>query len=161
MREVTFHITDYCPHKCSYCSGNAGPTNIKHMKLRQISTFLNMESKYDIINISGGEPLAHPDFYKILEICNEHAGLVVVHTNALRAIMYNANVIDGIRVEANLTVDYDTETIHVLKRIDQGREKTRPQIKYSHNYTNECKGDCGHYVYMPDFTRCNAPCKKE
>ena len=67
--EMTFEITNYCPHECIYCSSNA--TNDKN-----IAIYLALEDvkisieKYgfgvDKINISGGEPLSHPDFYNIL-----------------------------------------------------------------------------------------------
>ncbi len=40
----------------------------------------------DIIQLSGGEPTLHPDFFEILEWCLQHAkiGYVLVNTNAVR-----------------------------------------------------------------------------
>lgn len=164
MTEHTFYITDRCPHECSYCSSRAKKDGIQFLQIGTIQNYLE-HNTLDIINISGGEPLAHPDFYQILEMCKAHVkprnGLVWVYTNAFQGIMFNANVINEVKVHANLTVTDDVEQIHVLKRVAQGREADRPKVSFSCNWEGKCNADCGHKVTMPDGSVHPAPCKKE
>jgi organic radical activating enzyme len=121
--------------------------------------------EFDVINISGGEPLSHPNFYRILEICKAHVkprnGRVWVYTNAIPGIMFNANVIPEVPVHANLFTADNTEQVHILKPVNQGRQADRPKVSFSCNYDGQCNADCGHTVTMPDGTIHPAPCKKE
>ena len=70
MAEYTIEITTYCPHNCNYCSTNANINGI-HIDIEKIKQFLksNKILATDRINISGGEPLSHPKFYEILQLC--------------------------------------------------------------------------------------------
>jgi organic radical activating enzyme len=118
---------------------------------------------FDVIYLSGGEPLAHPKFYWFLHDAKQHAKHVVVYTNALRHIVYNAHVLDGVRVDANLTLGANTEQLHVLKRVDQGREVKRPSVRLSRNFDHEgavCEPPCDHVIIRPDGS-VGKPCKKE
>lgn len=92
--EYTLEITQYCEHNCPYCSSNA-TTQGQHVPLEKILEFLeeNNINENDRINISGGEPLAHPQFYKILQECYKRTKNVWVYTNAIRNIKYNAHVL--------------------------------------------------------------------
>ena len=73
MAEYTIEITQYCPHNCNYCSTNA-TENGMHIDIETIKQFLynyNSILTTDRINISGGEPLSHPKFYEILQLCKQ------------------------------------------------------------------------------------------
>jgi len=163
MKEITIEITDYCPNECSYCSSFAGPDKSSFLKIEQVEEFLEGQT-FDRIDISGGEPLAHPDFYKILQLCKKHVtprtGFVAVYSNALECVMFNANIIPGIRVEANVPLLPNTETVHVLKMIEQGYEAQRPDIHYSCNWGKESCDGCTNKVLKPDGTIGNNPCTK-
>jgi hypothetical protein len=113
---------------------------------------------FDRIILSGGEPLSHPDFYFIIMICKKHSNDVIVYSNLITHLVYNANVIDGVYLEANLTVLDDVDKIHILKRIQQGKEKNRPEIKFSSNWTKEC--DCDKRVMRPNGKLSLHPCNK-
>ena len=162
MKEVTIEITNYCPHSCSYCSSLAGKSGADYLTIEQIKEFLN-EEEFDRINISGGEPLAHPNFYNILQLCKSYVeprtGFVAVYTNEFDCIMYNANIKPGVRVEANLPVLPNTDNIHVLKMVEQGFEKQRPDIHYSCNWNN-CNG-CNNKVLKSNNIIAESPCKKD
>jgi len=69
MAEYTIEITSYCSHNCSYCSTKATENGV-HIDIETIKQFLNSNKikATDRINISGGEPLAHPKFYEILQL---------------------------------------------------------------------------------------------
>jgi len=116
--------------------------------------------RFDRIILSGGEPLAHPRFYHILTLCEANADDVVVYSNAIRHIVYNAGVIDGIYVEANLTVLPNVEKLHILKRVAQGREAKRPEVKLSSNWDGDCSKECEHVVVRPDSSL-GRPCLKK
>lgn len=170
MRERTYEITDYCPHDCPFCSSDTTDSmkDATFMSVVDIARDLaeacggtgNFDGQlFDRIIISGGEPLAHPQFYQILMLCRDHARDVIVYSNAIQHIVYNAAVIDGIYVEANLTVLPNVEKLHILKRVEQGREATRPEVKFSGNWDGDCSKECEHVVVRPDGSR-GRPCLK-
>jgi organic radical activating enzyme len=158
--EITLEITNYCPHNCKFCSSDT-TQSYGEAKFLHYETIWNIiiHKFFDIIHLSGGEPLAHPQFYRILQLCKNHAKDVIVHTNALTHICFNAHVIDNIYVEANLTLSPDVNKLHVLKRVEQGREKTRPEVHVSSNWTQDC--NCNQLVFKPDGTTVPSPCRKD
>lgn len=160
ISEITFELTDYCPYGCPYCSSNATKYKNKATFLDKEEVFKRLRGEfYDIIILSGGEPLSHPDFYEILEFCKSKSHDTIVYTNALNHICYNANVIDGIYLETNLTVLPNVDKIHILKRVEQGREMKRPEVHFSKNFTQICK-ECGHHIIRPDGKETKSPCDK-
>ena len=170
--EYTIEITAYCPCWCSYCSTRAS-TDGKHLGYAYIKEFLE---SFDIktedrINISGGEPLAHPDFYLILKLCEEYTKDVWVYTNALSKIRYNSSVVGDIRVEAKVClvpgdkvyIPKNADKVHLLQLGPQGRaENMEPaDIHVSGNCVNDCES-CGHRALLQaDGRIVSAPCKKE
>lgn len=158
--ELTIEITDYCPYECKFCSSNA--TSIykqaRFLGLEAIIELLKGERVEHLV-ISGGEPLSHPQFYKILQLCKEHSDDVVVYSNAITHLIYNAKVIDGVYLEANLTVLPEVDKIHVLRRVKQGKEANRPEVHLSRNFTDDCS--CNHHILRPDGKLYKTPCNKE
>lgn len=159
QEEITLELTNYCPFHCRYCSVNStrnkiDATFLSPMKIKEILG----NNYYKRIIISGGEPLSHPHFYEIYMFCKDKTDDIIVHTNIFTHIMYNANVIDGIYLEANLTPTRDTQKIRILKRIDQGREKERPEVVFSRNFTEDCK--CNKHVVKPNGDIVKSPCRK-
>jgi len=173
MVEVTIEITQKCFTYCKYCSSDASPTG-KHLSGEKIKEFLNKLDSPSIerINISGGEPLMHPDFWNILQHCRAITKNVWVYTNALDKIIYNSDVIKEIDVEANVVVIPGKEVyipckvdrVHLLKLIYQGRAKRLPEgleITVSRNFWDEehCK-KCNYVLLQADGQVVEAPCKK-
>lgn len=101
--ELTIEITNYCENECDYCSSNASKSG-KYLSYDEIEKFIheNLKNVIHRINISGGEPLSHPDFYKILLLCKKYTRSVWVYTNAIEKIIYNSDVIKEIKVESNV-----------------------------------------------------------
>jgi organic radical activating enzyme len=164
MRVRTYELTNFCPHDCPYCSSNAVNTTAAASFLDALFIRHDLEAHgpFDTIVLSGGEPLAHPDFYDILTLCKGHAKSVLVYTNALSHIVFNANVIDGVRVDANLPLAPNVHTLNVLKRVPHGREATRPEVRLSANYDHDgsqCDPPCDHVVVRPDGSHAK-PCDK-
>lgn len=172
--EVTIEITQYCPYYCDYCSSNASPKG-KHLSYNKIEEFL--KSVNDIvtrINISGGEPLAHPRFYDILMMCYSITDDVRIYTNMIKYIIFNSDIIDDVKVEANVCVISgrsiyipDVDKVHLLKLVNQGRAINfhRKNITVSHNFkasdnVHDCKV-CNHILLQSDGKIVDAPCKKD
>jgi molybdenum cofactor biosynthesis enzyme MoaA len=170
MVEVTLEITQFCPNGCSYCSSNASREG-KPLPFEDIKNFLLNIKKIDRINISGGEPLSHPEFYKILKFCEQFTDKVWVYTNAIRRLIYNSDIIDEIEVHANVCIisgrmHYIPKTpqqIPILKLVHQGRADNLPEqnITVSRNFWDEghCD-DCNHILLQTNGEVKKAPCKK-
>lgn len=97
LKEITFELTNYCPHSCKYCSSNITNKFNEAIFLYPTIIYNILKNKhYDVIIISGGEPLSHPNFYNIIEKCKLHTNDVLVYTNTFSHICFNANVIDNV-----------------------------------------------------------------
>ena len=158
--EITIELTDYCPHGCKYCSSNTTRSRLdaRNIEMDVIENVLSGKHFKRII-LSGGEPLSHPMFYDILQMAKDFADDVVVYTNELTHICYNASVIDGIYVAANLTINESTSKVKILKRTAQGREISRPEVSFSGNFDGRCP--CNSSVVLPDGSIVDSPCKKD
>jgi hypothetical protein len=173
--EYTIEITQYCENGCVYCSSDATEEG-QHLPFETVIGFLKSHkiTHADRINISGGEPLAHPQFWEILQLCKSLTPNVWVYTNALQQIKYNAQVLtQGIRVEANYclypgcferpTKILDGTKINLLKFIPQGRgaDLTVPEISVSRNLRGEsgCIA-CNHVLLQANARIVKSPCCK-
>ena len=159
--EITIELTDYCPHHCKFCSSVTTRDKSKaiFISVETVEKILGSR-KFGHIVLSGGEPLAHPDFYTILSLCSRHTGDVVVYANALSHVASNAHVLDGIYVEAAVTVPAATDKIRLLKRVSQGRERARPEVTFSRNFGSDCSVTCSHIVVRPSGEVVPSPCRK-
>ena len=157
--EITIELTNFCPHNCKFCSTD--PTDdFGEAYLLTVESIKNAlkDKWFSHIILSGGEPLAHPNFYYIYQLCEQHTDDVVVYSNLIRHLIYNPHAIDGVYLEANLTVTPETDKIHILRRVKQGREANRPEIHLSRNHTEECS--CEHRVLRYDGKLVRTPCDK-
>lgn len=177
MVELTIEITGWCDKKCHFCSSDATEDG-KPLDYDVIMNFIISKIPKghvaDIINISGGEPLSHPRFWDILELCKAWAYHVNVYTNAFdenTTIFYNASVVKNMNIEVNVPLAPDTTItlpksgkIHLLKFIPQGRGKNiKPlDIHLSKNLIDESScNDCKNVVLKADGTVVPSPCRKD
>jgi len=171
MVEVTIEITQFCEVKplCIYCSTNAS-TEGKHLPFKVIKQFLDSIKNITRLNISGGEPLAHPEFYKILKYCETKTTNVWIYTNAIKQIIFNSDIIKELQVEANVCIVPGKEVyipknvnrVHLLKLIHQGKAKGLPKTKItvSGNFCDKCS-ECDHILLQTDGMVVSSPCKKK
>ena len=65
-------ITDHCNLKCPICYSDSGPHRPTHRSMEQIEFMLDCvvrnEGRPDVVQISGGEPTVHPDFWRVLDL---------------------------------------------------------------------------------------------
>ncbi len=83
-------ITDRCNLSCPTCYAMSSPHYGRHRTVKEVErmldTIVENEGHPDVVQISGGEPTIHPDFFTILDIAK---------TKPIRHLMVNTN---GIRI---------------------------------------------------------------
>ncbi len=83
-------VTDRCNLECPVCYAASGPTNGRHRTMEEITgmldTIVASEGEADVVQISGGEPTIHPDFFRILDEAK---------TRPIKHLMINTN---GVRI---------------------------------------------------------------
>lgn len=64
-------VTDFCNLRCPVCYAESGPERTTHRSMDVIRAMLDAivrnEGEPDVVQISGGEPTLHPDFFSILD----------------------------------------------------------------------------------------------
>ena len=87
-------VTDRCNLACPTCYANSAPNYGRHRTLEEIEkmfdTVVANEGEPDVVQISGGEPTVHPEFFKILDIAK---------TKPIKHLMLNTN---GIRIAKDI-----------------------------------------------------------
>jgi uncharacterized radical SAM superfamily Fe-S cluster-containing enzyme len=82
-------VTDHCNLQCPICYAESGPSRQQFRTLDHISRLIDAvvrnEGEPDVVQISGGEPTIHPDFFAILDRAKaapiRH---LMVNTNGIR-----------------------------------------------------------------------------
>jgi uncharacterized radical SAM superfamily Fe-S cluster-containing enzyme len=82
-------INDDCNLECPICYAASGPGRGRFRDLAQIESMLDAtvrnEVQPDVVQISGGEPTIHPDFFAILDLCRSRPiKHLMVNTNGIR-----------------------------------------------------------------------------
>ena len=83
-------VTDHCNLSCPVCYASSGPGRLEHRSLSTIETMLDAivanEGEPDVVQISGGEPTTHPQFFDIMDAARRRP---------IRHLMLNTN---GVRI---------------------------------------------------------------
>ena len=82
-------VTDRCNLTCPVCYASSGPGHGRHRTLEEIERMLDAvveaEGEPDVVQISGGEPTVHPEFFRILDLARERPiRHLMVNTNGIR-----------------------------------------------------------------------------
>ncbi len=82
-------VTDFCNLRCPVCYASSGPERKQHRDLSVIEGMLDAivanERRPDVVQISGGEPTLHPDFFRILDAARQRPiQHLMVNTNGTR-----------------------------------------------------------------------------
>jgi 7,8-dihydro-6-hydroxymethylpterin dimethyltransferase len=82
-------ITDACNLDCPICYASSGTHRTTHRPLEQIErmldTIVRNELQPDIVQLSGGEPTVHPQFFEILDAAKQRPiKHLMVNTNGIR-----------------------------------------------------------------------------
>jgi 7,8-dihydro-6-hydroxymethylpterin dimethyltransferase len=82
-------ITDRCNLTCPICYSDSSPHRPNHRSLEQIAFMLDCvvrnEGHPDVVQISGGEPTIHPDFFTVLDMAKARPiKHLMINTNGVR-----------------------------------------------------------------------------
>ena len=83
-------VTDGCNLRCPICYAESGPERMaSHRELSEIERMLDAvvanEGEPDVVQISGGEPTIHPEFFRILDAAKRRPiRHLMVNTNGVR-----------------------------------------------------------------------------
>ncbi|HTQ86519.1 MAG TPA: radical SAM protein [Candidatus Solibacter sp.] len=82
-------INDACNLRCPICYASSGPDRLEYRSLAQIEFMLDAvvrnEGHPDVVQISGGEPTLHPDFFTVLDFAKARPiRHLMINTNGLR-----------------------------------------------------------------------------
>jgi uncharacterized radical SAM superfamily Fe-S cluster-containing enzyme len=82
-------INEHCNLTCPVCFAESSPARETHLPLatieRMLDALVTSEGEPDLVQISGGEPTLHPDFFRILEAVRARPiRHVMINTNGLR-----------------------------------------------------------------------------
>jgi 7,8-dihydro-6-hydroxymethylpterin dimethyltransferase len=82
-------VTDSCNLRCPVCYAGSGPERLEHRSLALIEKMFDAvvrnEGHPDVVQLSGGEPTLHPDFFKIVELAKARPiRHLMVNTNGVR-----------------------------------------------------------------------------
>ncbi len=82
-------VTDRCNLTCPTCYAESSPTHGRHRTLAEIETMFDIivasEGHPDVIQLSGGEPTIHPQFFEILDMAKARPiKHLMLNTNGLR-----------------------------------------------------------------------------
>ncbi len=136
---TVLEVTDRCNLTCPTCYASSSPTHGHHRTLEEIEFMLDAivksEGEPDVVQISGGEPTIHPQFFEILDIAK---------TKPIKHLMLNTN---GIRIANDLEftkklatympdfevyLQFDSFNPEVLKLL-RGKDLTAVRQKALHN----------------------------
>jgi 7,8-dihydro-6-hydroxymethylpterin dimethyltransferase len=86
---TVLEITDNCNLRCPICYASSGPERPRFRSLDQIERMLDAivrnEGEPDVVQVSGGEPTIHPDFFTVLDLCRQRPiKHLMVNTNGVR-----------------------------------------------------------------------------
>ena len=132
-------ITDRCNLTCPTCYAGSSPTHGRHRTLEEVEamfdTIVRSEGEPDVVQISGGEPTIHPQFWEILDIAK---------TKPIKHLMVNTN---GMKIAADevfaerlasymphfeIYLQFDSLRPEVLKKL-RGRDLTEVRMKALEN----------------------------
>jgi len=82
-------ICDYCNLECPVCYASSSPARQSFRSLEEVERMLDAvvrnEGRPDVVQISGGEPCEHPDFFAILDAAKRRPiQHLMVNTNGVR-----------------------------------------------------------------------------
>ena len=86
---VVLEVTDNCNLRCPTCYAASGPERLTHRDLptieRMLDCIVRNEGEPDVVQISGGEPTLHPQFFDIVAACRRRPiKHLMLNTNGIR-----------------------------------------------------------------------------
>ena len=82
-------LTDRCNLTCPTCYASSSPSHGRHRSLDEIERMLDIivasEGEPDVVQLSGGEPILHPDFFAVMDMAKARPiRHLMINTNGMR-----------------------------------------------------------------------------
>ena len=82
-------LTDRCNLTCPTCYASSSPSHGRHRTLAEVERMLDIvvasEDEPDVVQLSGGEPTLHPDFFAVMDMAKARPiRHLMINTNGLR-----------------------------------------------------------------------------
>lgn len=117
-------VTDRCNLSCPTCYAESGPEHGRHRTLDEINEMLDIvvanEGEPDVVQISGGEPTIHPEFFDIIRLAKtKPIRHLMVNTNGLKIAQEDgfAETLATFKPGLEVYLQFDSFNNDVLKRI--------------------------------------------
>lgn len=117
-------ICDNCNLNCPVCYASSGTNRTEFRSLTEIEAMLEAvvrnELQPDVVQISGGEPTLHPDFFRVLDMCKERPiRHLMVNTNGIRIAQDEAFAkrLAGYMPDFELYLQFDSFEREALMRL--------------------------------------------
>jgi uncharacterized radical SAM superfamily Fe-S cluster-containing enzyme len=127
-------ITDKCNLSCPVCFAGSDPTK-NHKSLEEIDrlfdTICAHEAEPDVVQISGGEPTIHPDFFEVLDRAKKRPfRYLMVNTNGIKIAEDEAFCKRLATYQPNFEVylQFDSFSVEYLRKI-RGADLTQVRQK--------------------------------
>lgn len=159
-------ITKQCNLQCIHCSNNSGKTRKDELHLFDVKTIVDQfhEMGGFEIGINGGEPLCHPDFFKIVEYIRLKDIPIYLNTNGVYdgEVLFNlANSgickikisLDGMKDNHEKIRGQDTftKTINTINYLTKNGNNVRLNL----TLTKENKSDLLDVILLSDMLGCS------
>jgi len=139
--EAIVELTSMCNLKCIHCYANAGstPENTQLDTEKLFNIFLKVKElgAYKV-TLTGGDPLAHSDFFRILELCCKIFLSVDIATNGYNVTEEKARKIrnlQGAVVKCNISVDGNEKTHDYIRGVKGSWNRAIGSIRYLRKYS--------------------------
>ncbi len=110
-------ITEHCNLRCPVCYAESGPERQSHRSLADVEAMLDAvvanEGEPDVVQLSGGEPTLHPDFFAILDAAKARPiRHLMINTNGLRIAREPAFVEQLARYQPGIEIYLQFDSLH-------------------------------------------------
>ncbi|HVP36439.1 MAG TPA: radical SAM protein [Terriglobales bacterium] len=131
----SIELTSQCNLKCIYCYNESDVRKYQRLSTTQLLKCLNtlLENGIRIVELTGGEPLLHPDFLEIVDFCGTRFILVSILTNGT---LVDKTVAKGIakyknKLMVQIDLDGSTAVVHDgLRGVPGCFEKAKKGIEF-------------------------------
>ena len=110
IKDLCFEVIQTCPNNCLFCSSCSGidkKMSVDYDTFKKTIDFFMSHGGIEEISISGGEPLLHPDIFKIIRYCKKYGIRTVLFTSGIK---FRKKMTDEEKrdLEHNLRIQYNS-----------------------------------------------------
>ncbi|HEU4469722.1 MAG TPA: radical SAM protein [Flavisolibacter sp.] len=132
---TVLEITDRCNLSCPTCYSMSSPHYGRHRSLEEVENMLDIivanEGNPDVVQISGGEPTIHPQFFEILDLAKARPiRHLMVNTNGIRIAQDTgfAERLAGYAPDFEIYLQFDSFRPSALEQL-RGKDLSRVRMK--------------------------------